>query len=606
MSAARHRRGGATQGVAALVGRPRLLAALLVIAVVSAVGGLAVWQLSNDPETIDQASSASVTPGELASAGECSDPSELTVAVADSYPGVLAAVTENLGPEAPCVSARMVPASGVGGEGQPQVEDIDAVVDATVDGRKNGATGALQGVTTAEPEVFARTVTTVAMPRPMAEAIGWPERQQTWDDLKRLVADPQAWVTAGRPQFGDFAVSVADPSTSPAALAGMLGLASAASDTPIPDLSPSDMDSKPVQRVLLALDRQVTRRAADQKQLVNALRAANRSSDLMATTSMALVDEQAVWDFNNSTPDVPMVALYPPDGVLPVELTYAAVASSDQDQARAEAAAAFGRYLRTGDGQQAVTSVGLRDVAESASPALTETLGVSPGGTAGATSAPSSDAVAALSEAWKRLQNPGRYLVAIDVSGSMRHEVPGTGRTKLQFAQDAAIEGMRLVPDSAEIGLWEFSTTLRGTQDYRELVPVGRVDAQINGRTRRDSLIAAVRGLTPREDTGLFDTALAAFRSAKRDYQPGEPNIVVLLTDGRNDDPASVGLGPLIAAFRAEQDSDRPVRFLTIAYGKDADTASLKRIADATGGSAYSSPNPANIGRVFFEALSGS
>ena len=99
----------------------------------------------------------------------------------------------------------------------------------------------------------------------------------------------------------------------------------------------------------------------------------------------------------------------------------------------------------------------------------------------------------------------------MDVSGSMADLVPGTGRSKLQYAQEAAITGMRLVPTAAEIGLWEFSTPLDGRRDYRELVSLGPVAETSGGRTRLDDLVAGVRGLSTVDDTGLYDTALAAF-----------------------------------------------------------------------------------------------
>ncbi len=87
-------------------------------------------------------------------------------------------------------------------------------------------------------------------------------------------------------------------------------------------------------------------------------------------------------------------------------------------------------------------------------------------------------------------------------------------------------------------------------------------------------------------------------------YSPGEPNVVVLLTDGRNDDPNSPDLSSLLATLEAEQDQARPVRFPTIAYGADADQKALASIAATTKGSAYVSPDPADIGQVFFRALS--
>ena len=42
--------------------------------------------------------------------------------------------------------------------------------------------------------------------------------------------------------------------------------------------------------------------------------------------------------------------------------------------------------------------------------------------------------------------------------------------------------------------------------------------------------------------TGLYDTALAAYRTALRNYDPHYSNAVVLMTDGRNEDPGSISL----------------------------------------------------------------
>jgi Ca-activated chloride channel family protein len=188
----------------------------------------------------------------------------------------------------------------------------------------------------------------------------------------------------------------------------------------------------------------------------------------------------------------------------------------------------------------------------------------------------------------------------------MAEEVPGTGRTKLEFAQQAAVEAVEVAPRSGEIGLWEFSTAIEGTQDYRELVPNGPVDDTIDNRSRREALVAAIQGLVPRDDTGLYDTALASFRRAKEQYQAGEPNLVVLVTDGRNEDTTEgVDLPTLLETLRAEQDPAAPVQITTIAYGADADTAALARIAEETGGLAYVSPNPAQIGQVLVAAFSG-
>src|SRR3546814_13246184 len=62
--------------------------------------------------------------------------------------------------------------------------------------------------------------------------------------------------------------------------------------------------------------------------------------------------------------------------------------------------------------------------------------------------------------------------------------------------------------------------------------------------------------------TGLYDTTLAAFRSAQKDYDPDYFNAVVLLSDGANDDPGSMRQADLLKALRDEADPERPVRII--------------------------------------------
>src|SRR3546814_12873925 len=57
--------------------------------------------------------------------------------------------------------------------------------------------------------------------------------------------------------------------------------------------------------------------------------------------------------------------------------------------------------------------------------------------------------------------------------------------------------------------------------------------------------------------TGLYDTTLAAFRSAQKDYDPDYFNAVVLLSDGANDDPGSMRQADLLKALRDEADPER-------------------------------------------------
>jgi Ca-activated chloride channel family protein len=174
------------------------------------------------------------------------------------------------------------------------------------------------------------------------------------------------------------------------------------------------------------------------------------------------------------------------------------------------------------------------------------------------------------------------------------------------MVKQAAGQALGLFAPETNLGTWLFSTNLAGSRDWVESVPIGPTNARLpNGKLRRQVLAEALARLQATNgDTGLYDTALAAFRAVKRSYAPDRLNIVVLLTDGINDDPSGgISRDELLQRLKAEQ-GNTPVRIITVAYGANADVASLKLISEATGGLAYVSRDPKDILRVFTDAIS--
>ncbi len=452
--------------------------------------------------------------------------------------------------------------------------------------------------------IVARTPVVVALPRPLAEAVGWPNKTLTWSGLAHLILDPKARAAAGLSGQADFPVWMSDPDREPASLAGVLGIAAGSAGKNLGQIRATELTTQTMQGALLTLDREIARQSSDQNQLLAALRAADRQGDLSKTVSAVLLDEQAVWSYNRGKPAMQLAAFYPADGSPLVDISYTPLKAPGLSEVEHAAASQFGLFLVSEAGQKAFSQRGFRAVRTSVSEVLTRQLGVSPDGEGSTVEPPDAQLQAAMSTVWIRLRHPGRFLVVIDVSGSMQEQVPGTKRTKLQFAQEAAVAGMQLVPPQAEIGLWEFATRLDGTKDYRELIPIGEVNAALSQGSRLSSLLSATRSLATQGDTGLYDTALASFRETKAGYRSGQPNVVVLLTDGLNDDANSIDLATLVKRIKAEQDPKRPVRFLTIAYGAGADQKHLAEIAQASGGLAYSAPDPEDIGAVFLKTLS--
>jgi hypothetical protein len=77
----------------------------------------------------------------------------------------------------------------------------------------------------------------------------------------------------------------------------------------------------------------------------------------------------------------------------------------------------------------------------------------------------------------------------------------------------------------------------------------------------------------------------------------------VVLTDGKNDAEGGLSLQALLKRVQKDAE-DRPVRIITIAYGPDADSEALQKIARATKGASYIAPTSAEISKIYSAALS--
>lgn len=208
---------------------------------------------------------------------------------------------------------------------------------------------------------------------------------------------------------------------------------------------------------------------------------------------------------------------------------------------------------------------------------------------------------------WAHLAEPFHALAAIDISGSMGEPVAPDGTTRMDLTVGAATMAVKLFPEHDALGVWEFSRNLDGDKDYREVTPIEEMSAEDGGITQRDRLMQDAESLRyiPKGYTGLYDTTLAAYRKVLHDDAPGSLKTVILLTDGIDQDPDSIGLDNLLKALKDEQDPDNPVRIITVGISQDADEAVLRQIADATGGSAHIARTPQDIQKVFVRALTG-
>jgi Ca-activated chloride channel homolog len=189
-------------------------------------------------------------------------------------------------------------------------------------------------------------------------------------------------------------------------------------------------------------------------------------------------------------------------------------------------------------------------------------------------------------------------MMAIDVSLSMRAEDVSPNR--LEAAQTAAKEFVRLLPPRINLGLVTFS---------------GTATVAVSPTTDRASVLRAIDNVELAERTAIGEAifscldAIKTFQAQLSGSDPSEGNAparIVLMSDGSN----TWGRSPEQAVGAAKQAS---VPVSTIAFGTDTgyidlegqrvvvpvDHEKLKEIADGTGGSYYAAASAEELSSVY-------
>lgn len=200
---------------------------------------------------------------------------------------------------------------------------------------------------------------------------------------------------------------------------------------------------------------------------------------------------------------------------------------------------------------------------------------------------------------WNVQDRKGSILLVVDVSGSMQEPAAGTRAPRIDLVRQGCLTVAKLLPDEAALGLWSFGSHLDGARDYRTLLKIAPLTSAQRGVVSR----AVGRLRSEKTGTGLYDTILAAYRSATASYLPGMPNQVVVFTDGRNeDDPDSITAAQLKARLAATADPKRPVVLTVVAYGVDPDAELLAAVVDPVHGYVSQVRTPEEVSAAFMHA----
>ena len=450
----------------------------------------------------------------------------------------------------------------------------------------------------------------VAMPRPMATALGWPKRAIGWKDLLQAARSPAGWGEHGHLEWGRFTLGETDPRTSQSGLEATIAAYAAAGGGG--DLTLPDVYGSKARTFVAGVQQSVERFSSSDAEYLADVRRADDAGRGLTGVSALVTREELVVAYDRGTvgrvshrpPRIPLVAIHPSDGVPVADHPYAVLRSSRVGPRERAAAAAFLHWLRTPEVQRRWQDEGFRDArGRPGTGPGTAAAGVSAAQPLKRMAVPGPQVVSAVLRSWSQLKKTANVINLIDVSDSMSEPAGDSRTSKLQAASDAARSAMQLFTDDDEVGLWTFSSGSAGRPDWQQVVPVGAMRERIDGATRRAAIDADLQRLEVRGGTALYSSIEAAYDEVHRRYRADRINAVVVLTDGHNNDRDG---GPDLDALlkRLRSDPARPVRILTIAYGRDVESDVLNRIAAETGGAAYTASTTADIETAYTSVLS--
>jgi Ca-activated chloride channel homolog len=321
--------------------------------------------------------------------------------------------------------------------------------------------------------------------------------------------------------------------------------------------------------------------------------------------AVTIASEQAVLAYDKANPKAPLEARYPGGASAALgspELDYPYVLTTAKTAAL-EGATAFGNYLQTNYAKSAVRYYGFRS-ADGVPDRMPAWSGLSSQPLQLASAASASEAASNL-QAWEKLGLGSRDLALVDVSQAM-NQMAGSGPLTLEEElSQTDSRGLALFPDSTNMGLWEMGQSSSASPAYKQLVSIGPLPADYGLITRRTQLQTLTYTLKAGNGVlALHDAILAAYEHMTDTYAANYSNAVLVLTSGVDSARGDMSLSSLLSKLHSLYNPGKKVEIVVLMVGSQGNFSALQQIASATDGAAYQITDPAEIGKIFIEAIS--
>lgn len=442
---------------------------------------------------------------------------------------------------------------------------------------------------TREPNDLVLSPVIIAMWRPMAEALGWPDEPIGWADIAALAASEEGWAAYGFPEWGDFKFGHTHPYFSNSGVVSVLAEAYAGAGKQR-NLTVADLNDPDLQAFMEGVEGSIIHYGSSTGFFARRMFNGGPSYLSAAVLYENLVAAQEARRLAGEVAQLPVVAIYPAEGTFWTNNPYVILETPWVSDEQREAAEIFEAFLLDTPQQRRAIEFGFRpaDPAIPLDTPLDTFHGVDPTQPQTILQVPEAQVIREAQELWRRVKRPVDLALVVDISGSMAGQKIGAVRVSV-----ARFIG--LLADRDRLRVTVFNDHIIEISPLSELGP------------KREDVTRRVSGLVETGETALYDAIQDAYTNLEANGDPDSIRAIVVLTDGQ-DTQSSITLDQLINQFEVTvgEEGGNAIKIFTIAYGdtdaaeQEVDIEVLLQIAEQTGGRQYDG-SPTTISEVYEE-----
>lgn len=422
----------------------------------------------------------------------------------------------------------------------------------------------------------------IAMWRPMAQVLGWPDKALGWEDIAKLATSEEGWAAYGHPEWGRFKFGHTHPSYSNSGIVSIIAETYAGLGKQR-GLTEADLQSPELREFLIRVESSIIHYGTSTGFFAERMFERGPSYLSAAVLYENLIVAQEAKRLRGESQQIPVVAIYPKEGTFWSNHPYIILNAPWVTDEQKEGAKLFETFLLDKPQQLKALEYGFRP-ADPSIP-LTSPLdakhGVDTTQPQTILEIPSAAVISGIEALWRETKKPVDLFVVMDISGSMRGE-------KITSARTSLMQFIEKLDDRDRLRIDLFGSKI---VTLTSLSPLGE---------KRQQVIDSVSGIFEEGNTRLYDATLQAYRDLLQEGNPSHIRAIVILSDGQ-DTSSEASLDQIIREIQSYQDEGGySIKIFTIAFGDDADADILKQIAEPTGGKQYNS-SPETIQKIYDE-----